>query len=367
MARPARRVRRRRTGRTCPRSVLIPVPPGPRGPSEAVHRGTRLHTGRHEGPGDDVRSSAPPPCPWRPRDSPVRCTRPRAAGARTRSSTASGSDVHGRHRLPARSYVRQLPALGRRCRLHRRRDPRIEAVPFPDADVNPCLAGHFQSVQSVVLDPADRLWILARAARCSPVPPTAARSRWRLADDPLVPPDPDFLPVLDGEAFMNRPAGAEPTSLRGRFGRDRHQRRRRTPPLPAAVRPPTAERVGRRARRFRGDRGGGGRDRGGPRAQVDGRRTGERRQGAVERRRPGARRPLAPQPGRHVRHLRPGPRAGLGRHPLRRLRRPRLRHGQPAQPPGPVPRGRGPAPQVVSPRPCAGRSGPGEAATAHVP
>ncbi|WP_239158146.1 major royal jelly family protein [Streptomyces sp. SID13726] len=37
------------------------------------------------------------------------------------------------------------------------------------------------------------------------------RSWRRLAGDPSALPDPDFLPVIDGRPFMNRPAGAAPT------------------------------------------------------------------------------------------------------------------------------------------------------------
>jgi len=154
-----------------------------------------------------------------------------------------------------------------------------KAVPFPDAAVNredaSDLAGHFQSVQSVVVDPADRLWILdtgsplfAASSYGGPklvavdlrtnrivqkilfpvdvvpsdsypndvrfdlrrgaegmafitdsggsngiivVDLATSRSWRRLAGAPSALPDPNFLPVMDGEPFMNRPAGAEPT------------------------------------------------------------------------------------------------------------------------------------------------------------
>ncbi|MFJ4623324.1 L-dopachrome tautomerase-related protein [Streptomyces sp. NPDC088812] len=154
-----------------------------------------------------------------------------------------------------------------------------KAVAYPDAEVNredaADLAGHFQSVQSVVVDPLDRLWILDtgsplfaassyggpklvavdlrtnRIVRTilfpSDVVPSdsypndvrfdlrrgaagtafitdsgggngiivvdlaTGRSWRRLAGHPSTLPDEDFLPVIDGEPFMNRPAGAAPT------------------------------------------------------------------------------------------------------------------------------------------------------------
>ncbi|MFD7130794.1 L-dopachrome tautomerase-related protein [Streptomyces sp. NPDC059894] len=154
-----------------------------------------------------------------------------------------------------------------------------KAVAYPDTEVNredaSDLAGHFQSVQSVVVDPLDRLWILdtgsplfaassyggpklvavdLRTNRIvrkilfpSDVVPSdsypndvrfdlrrgaagtafitdsggrngiivvdlaTGRSWRRLAGHPSTLPDEDFLPVIDGEPFMNRPAGAAPT------------------------------------------------------------------------------------------------------------------------------------------------------------
>ncbi|MFJ9565121.1 L-dopachrome tautomerase-related protein [Streptomyces fuscichromogenes] len=298
------------------------------------------------------------------------------------------------------------------------------AVPFPGAEVNredgSDLAGHFQSVQSAV-DPADRLWILdtgsplfgassyggpklvavgLRTDRIvrkilfpSDVVPSdsypndvrfdlrrgaegmafitdsggdngivdlaTGRSWRRLAGHPSALPDPR-LPARHRRRTLHEPSGGRRAdALRGRLRRHRDQRRRRTPLLLPAVEPPTAERVRRRARRPGHDRGGGG-----PGVQTHGGRTGERRQGISVRRRPGARRPVAPPSGRHLRHPRPRARARLDRHPPRRRRWPPLRHRQPAQPPGPVPRGRGPAPQAVSPHPCADRRGPGGAAIA---
>lgn len=138
------------------------------------------------------------------------------------------------------------------------------------------LAGHFQSVQSVVVDPADRLWILDtgsplfagssyggpklvavdlrtdRIVRKILFPPevvpansypndvrfdlrrgaegmafitdsggsngiivvdlATGRSWRRLTGHPSALPDPDFVPVIDGQPFMVRPAGGEPTS-----------------------------------------------------------------------------------------------------------------------------------------------------------
>ena len=153
-------------------------------------------------------------------------------------------------------------------------------VAYPTAAVNrqdaADLAGHFQSVQSVVVDPADRLWILdtgsplfagssyggpklvavdLRTNRIvrkilfpSGVVPAnsylndvrfdlrrgakgmafitdsgapnsiivvdlaSGRSWRRLAGHPSVLPDPDFVPMIDGQPFMVRPAGGEPTS-----------------------------------------------------------------------------------------------------------------------------------------------------------
>lgn len=153
------------------------------------------------------------------------------------------------------------------------------AVAYPDAEVNredaSDLAGHFQSVQSVVVDPADRLWILdtgsplfagssyggpelvavdLRTNRIvrkilfpSDVVPSdshpndvrfdlrrgaegtafitdsggsngiivvdlaSGRSWRRLAGDHSVLAEEDFLPVMDGEPFMNRPADGPPT------------------------------------------------------------------------------------------------------------------------------------------------------------
>ncbi|SEC39703.1 Sugar lactone lactonase YvrE [Streptomyces sp. 3213] len=152
-------------------------------------------------------------------------------------------------------------------------------VAYPDAEVNrqdaSDLAGHFQSVQSVVVDGADRLWILDtgsplfagssyggpklvavdlrtdRIVRKILFPPevvpansypndvrldlrrgaqgtafitdsggsngiivvdlATGRSWRRLAGHPSTLPDPDFLPVIDGQPFMVRPAGGEPT------------------------------------------------------------------------------------------------------------------------------------------------------------
>ncbi|MER5214342.1 L-dopachrome tautomerase-related protein [Streptomyces sp. NPDC002838] len=152
-------------------------------------------------------------------------------------------------------------------------------VAYPDAEVNredaSDLAGHFQSVQSVVVDPADRLWILDtgsplsapssyggpklvavdlrtdRIARTILFPPevvpadsypndvrfdlrrgpqgmafvtdssgtngiivvdlATGRSWRRLAGHPSALPDEGFLPVIDGEPFMNRPADGKPT------------------------------------------------------------------------------------------------------------------------------------------------------------
>jgi sugar lactone lactonase YvrE len=152
-------------------------------------------------------------------------------------------------------------------------------VAYPDAEVNrqdaADLAGHFQSVQSVVADAADRLWILDtgsplfagsayggpklvavdlrtnRIVRKILFPPevvpansyvndvrfdqrrgakgtafitdsggsngiivvdlASGRSWHRLAGHPSVLPDPDFVPVIEGEPFMLRPAGGEPT------------------------------------------------------------------------------------------------------------------------------------------------------------
>ena len=153
-------------------------------------------------------------------------------------------------------------------------------VAYPNAEVNrqdaTDLAGHLQSVQSVVVDPADRLWILDtgsplfagssyggpklvavdlhtnRIVRTILFPPevvpansylndvrfdlrrgaagvafitdsggpngiivvdlASGRSRRRLAGHPSVLPDPDFVPIIDGQPFMVRPAGGEPTS-----------------------------------------------------------------------------------------------------------------------------------------------------------
>ncbi|MEU3788064.1 L-dopachrome tautomerase-related protein [Streptomyces sp900129855] len=152
-------------------------------------------------------------------------------------------------------------------------------VAYPDAEVNredaSDLAGHFQSVQSVVVDPADRLWILDtgsplfagssyggpklvavdlrtdRIVRKILFPPevvpansypndvrfdlrrgaegmafitdsggsngvivvdlATGRSWRRLAGHPSALPDERFLPVIEGEPFMVRPAGGEPT------------------------------------------------------------------------------------------------------------------------------------------------------------
>ncbi|MFE9443967.1 L-dopachrome tautomerase-related protein [Streptomyces sp. NPDC006602] len=152
-------------------------------------------------------------------------------------------------------------------------------VAYPDAEVNrqdaSDLAGHFQSVQSVVVDGADRLWILDtgsplfagssyggpklvavdlrtnRIVRTILFPPevvpansypndvrldlrrgaqgtafitdsggsngiivvdlATGRSWRRLAGHPSTLPDPDFLPVIDGQPFMVRPPGGEPT------------------------------------------------------------------------------------------------------------------------------------------------------------
>ncbi|MEV0225514.1 L-dopachrome tautomerase-related protein [Streptomyces sp. NPDC050704] len=157
-------------------------------------------------------------------------------------------------------------------------------VPYPDAEVNrenaADPAGHFQSVQSVVVDPADRLWILDtgsplfapssyggpklvavdlrtnRIARKILFPPEVAPAHsylndvrfdlrrgaegmafitdssergpngivvvdlatgasWRrLANHPSVLADENFLPVIEGEPFMNRPANGEPSHQR---------------------------------------------------------------------------------------------------------------------------------------------------------
>nr|WP_203731139.1 L-dopachrome tautomerase-related protein [Streptomyces sp. SID12501] len=152
-------------------------------------------------------------------------------------------------------------------------------VAYPDAEVNredsSDLAGHFQSVQSVVVDPVDRLWILDtgsplfagssyggpklvavdlrtdRIVRKILFPPEVApanscpddvrfdlrrgaegmafitdsggsngvivvdlatgRSRRRLAGHPSAFPDERFPPVIAGEPFMVRPADAAPT------------------------------------------------------------------------------------------------------------------------------------------------------------
>ncbi|MCX5521460.1 major royal jelly family protein [Streptomyces bobili] len=152
-------------------------------------------------------------------------------------------------------------------------------VAYPDAEVNrqdaSDLAGHLQSVQSVVVDGADRLWILDtgnplfagssyggpklvavdlrtdRIVRKILFPPevvpansypndvrfdlrrgaegmafvtdsggsngiivvdlATGRSWRRLTGHPSVLPDPDFVPVIDGQPFMVRPAGGEPT------------------------------------------------------------------------------------------------------------------------------------------------------------
>ncbi|MGP4043873.1 L-dopachrome tautomerase-related protein [Streptomyces sp. 2A115] len=154
-------------------------------------------------------------------------------------------------------------------------------VAYPDAEVNrenaSDLAGHFQSVQSVVVDPADRLWILDTGSplfapssyggpklvavdlrtnrivqrilfprevaqahsylndvrfdlRRGPrgmafitdsseqgpngivvVDLATGRSWRRLAGHPSVLPDENFLPVIEGEPFMNRPANGEPS------------------------------------------------------------------------------------------------------------------------------------------------------------
>ncbi|UUU19604.1 major royal jelly family protein [Streptomyces sp. DSM 40750] len=151
-------------------------------------------------------------------------------------------------------------------------------VAYPDAEVNrqdaSDLAGHFQSVQSVVVDAADRLWILDtgsplfagssyggpklvavdlrtdRIVRKILFPPevvpansypndvrldlrrgaegtafitdsggsngiivvdlATGRSWRRLTGHPSALPDKDFLPIIDGEPFMVRPAGGEP-------------------------------------------------------------------------------------------------------------------------------------------------------------
>ncbi|NGO15118.1 gluconolaconase [Streptomyces sp. HC44] len=154
-----------------------------------------------------------------------------------------------------------------------------EPVAYPDAEVNredpSDLAGHLQSVQSVVVDPADRLWILDtgsplmagssyggpklvavdlrtdRIVRKILFPPevvpsdsypndvrfdlrrgaegmafitdsagsngvvvvdlATGRSWRRLAGHVSALPDDGFLPVIEGEPFMNRPADGEPT------------------------------------------------------------------------------------------------------------------------------------------------------------
>jgi len=154
-----------------------------------------------------------------------------------------------------------------------------EPVAYPNAEVNrqdaTDLAGHLQSVQSVVVDPADRLWILDtgrplfagssyggpklvavdlhtnRIVRKILFPPevvpgnsypndvrfdlrrgaegtafitdsdgtngiivvdlASGRSWRRLAGHPSVLPDPNFVPIIDGQPFMVRPPGGEPT------------------------------------------------------------------------------------------------------------------------------------------------------------
>ncbi|RSM73199.1 gluconolaconase [Actinoplanes sp. ATCC 53533] len=154
-----------------------------------------------------------------------------------------------------------------------------EPVAYPNVEVNredaADLAGHLQSVQSVVVDPADRLWILDtgsplfagssyggpklvvvdlrtnRIVRKILFPPevvpansyvndvrfdlrrgakgmafitdsggpngiivvdlATARCWRRLAGHPSVLADPDFVPIVDGRPFMVRPAGGEPT------------------------------------------------------------------------------------------------------------------------------------------------------------
>jgi sugar lactone lactonase YvrE len=154
-----------------------------------------------------------------------------------------------------------------------------EPVAYPNVEVNredaADLAGHLQSVQSVVVDPADRLWILDtgsplfagssyggpklvavdlrtnRIVRKILFPPEVVPANsyvndvrfdlrrgakgmafitdsggpngiivvdlatgrcWRrLAGHPSVLADPDFVPIVDGRPFMVRPAGGEPT------------------------------------------------------------------------------------------------------------------------------------------------------------
>lgn len=211
----------------------------------------------------------------------------RAAGA-TAGSTA------GRHRVVARFWG-AMPTgvtVSRRGRIFVNFPRWGDNVPFtvaelrngkpvayPNAEVNredpTDLAGHFQSVQSVVVDPADRLWILDtgsplfagssyggpklvavdlrtdRIVRKILFPPEvvptnsypndvrfdlrrgaegmafitdsggsngvivvdlATGHSWRrLTGHPSALPDERFLPVIEGEPFMVRPAGGEPT------------------------------------------------------------------------------------------------------------------------------------------------------------
>lgn len=221
-------------------------------------------------------------------------------------------------------------------------------VAYPDAEVNrqdaSDLAGHFQSVQSVVVDPADRLWILdtgspgfAGSSYGGPKLVAVDLRTDRIVRKILFPPEVvpansypndvrfDLRRGAEGMAFITDSGGsngiivvdlatgrswrrltghprhsrtsssfrssrASPSwsargrrahVLRDRLRRHRSQRRRHAPLLLPALQPSTAQRVHRRPRRpGRHGRRGGGDGRG-PRVQADGRRSGERRQGRL--------------------------------------------------------------------------------------
>ena len=187
------------------------------------------------------------------------------------------------------------------------------------------------------------------------------RSWRRLAGHPSVLPDERFLPVIEGEPFMVRPAGGEPTYYE--TGSDGialsadgtrlyycplSSRRLHSVSTDALADPDatdaevaaTVEDLG-----FKPMADGLESD---DKGRLYG---GDLEHNAIWRR----------SPNGTYRTLAQGTRSALGRHPVRRLGPAPVRHRQPAQPAVALPRGQGPAPQALSPGPPADRRRAGQA------
>jgi len=111
---------------------------------------------------------------------PTRASDRRTVGRAGARCLLRRGDVDGRDGLARRAHLRQLLQVGDDVQFTVAEVKDGAVVPYPDRETNETSAedpaAALVSVQSVVVDPADRLWILDTGSPCSNLRSTAARS-----------------------------------------------------------------------------------------------------------------------------------------------------------------------------------------------